>query len=338
MVGIEEVRRWIGLLVSARLRIPPVTALLNIVMILAYFKCTRFYRLLEPKSASLVWRALLSTFYHDRALHLFLDVAWTFITGTRFEKLLGSWRFLHTTALMIFISQGFSLLFNLPYMYLSENPHGGTLTPQFNNYALGFSRVLFALHFLLIASCCDHQQVAHNHHNNTYRTELLVECLVLIATFQALILPNSHLFNNLYGIVVGLVYVNTPPILECLVVCGMAIHNLYGRVASFVYVNTPPILKCLVVYGMTIYNKTLHLLFTTDWEAIYKSIINAIVHYYGYNDDHLRQEGALTNPDEYSIHKAEQELDADLQWLCKDCLSKNGIFLSFCEACTHPRA
>ncbi|CAM6093546.1 unnamed protein product [Calypogeia fissa] len=194
-------------------RKPPVTASLILANTVVYLRpgvldtilptveqvCLSPYRVIRDLDAK---RLFLSAFYHMDDAHLVYNMVSLLWKGVQLESNMGSARFAGMVTVLLGMSHGLVVISaKLLAMY------GGTPGPMYSECAVGFSAVLFAMKMVLNWDSPDYTNVYGVLVPSKYAAwaELL-----LIQLF----VPGTSFLGHLCGILAGLIYVNSGPLLR----------------------------------------------------------------------------------------------------------------------------
>ncbi|KAG0537356.1 hypothetical protein BDA96_03G142100 [Sorghum bicolor] len=138
-------------------------------------------------------RFFLSPFYHLSESHLFYNMTSLLWKGIQLETSMGSVEFASMVAALLGLSQGITLLLSKGLLLL------GDYTAYYNQYAVGFSGVLFAMKVVLNAWSEDFVYL----HGMVIPAKYAAWAeLILIQVF----IPGTSFLGHLSGILAGLVY------------------------------------------------------------------------------------------------------------------------------------
>ena len=135
----------------------------------------------------------LSPFYHWNEAHLFGNMTSLLWMGVQLERSMGSAEFASMVAALLALSQGMTLLMSKGLIFL------GDYTAYYDQYAVGFSGVLFAMKIVLNAWSDDFVYL----HGMVIPAKYAAWAeLILIQVF----IPGTSFLGHLGGILAGLVY------------------------------------------------------------------------------------------------------------------------------------
>jgi len=183
---------------------PPVTAALLAANTLIYLRPGALHEIL-PSVARVSFnpqliieygdwmRFFLSPFYHLSESHLFYNMTSLLWKGIQLETSMGSAEFASMVAALLALSQGMTLLMSKGLIFL------GDYTAYYDQYAVGFSGVLFAMKVVLNAWSDDFVYL----HGMVIPAKYAAWAeLILIQVF----IPGTSFLGHLGGILAGLVY------------------------------------------------------------------------------------------------------------------------------------
>jgi len=183
---------------------PPVTAALLAANTLIYLRPGALHEIL-PSLARVSFnpqliieygdwmRFFLSPFYHLSESHLFYNMTSLLWKGIQLETSMGSAEFASMVAALLALSQGMTLLMSKGLIFL------GDYTAYYDQYAVGFSGVLFAMKVVLNAWSDDFVYL----HGMVIPAKYAAWAeLILIQVF----IPGTSFLGHLGGILAGLVY------------------------------------------------------------------------------------------------------------------------------------
>ncbi|XP_062196882.1 rhomboid-like protein 14, mitochondrial [Phragmites australis] len=138
-------------------------------------------------------RFFLSAFYHLSETHLFYNMTSLLWKGIQLETSMGSTKFASMVAALLGLSQGITLLLSKGLLLLGDD------TTYYDQYAVGFSGVLFGMKVVLNAWSDDFVYL----HGMVIPSKYAAWAeLVLIQAF----IPGTSFLGHLGGILAGLVY------------------------------------------------------------------------------------------------------------------------------------
>ncbi|XP_027916410.1 rhomboid-like protein 14, mitochondrial isoform X1 [Vigna unguiculata] len=185
---------------------PPVTAALIAANTLIYLRPSLFDSLIPPIQQ--VWfnphlilkhkdlkRFLLSPFYHIGEPHLVYNMLSLLWKGFQLETSMGSVNFASMVASLLLLSQGVTLILSKSLLLLFDYDK-----PYYNEYAVGFSGVLFAMKVVLNSQSSDYSYV----HGVIVPSRYAAWAELILVQ---LLVPGVSFIGHLGGILAGLLYV-----------------------------------------------------------------------------------------------------------------------------------
>lgn len=186
-------------------RKPPVTAALVAANTLIYLR-PKFINHLIPTLEQVCFnpdlilkngdlrRLLLSPFYHINDSHLFYNMMSLLWKGIQLENSMGSVEFASMVAALLGLSQGITILLAKGLVFFDYE------SPYYQEYAVGFSGVLFALKVVLNSQSDDYSYVYG------IRVPSRFVAWVELILIQ-MVMPGVSFIGHLGGILAGMVYV-----------------------------------------------------------------------------------------------------------------------------------